>query len=189
MNDYSKVLLTSENRIKSVSPLSDNLAGKYLLPTIKIVQDVQLRGTIGNCLLVALQQMVAEGTINDAANEAYKDLLDNYIQPYMAHQVLSEIVELVANKIVNSGIMQLSDNNQTNSYRPDKNDLKLTYLRHADSYKRLLQEFLLANQASFPELTECECNRIKENLHTAYSGGLWLGYSRGKMTDRGCSCK
>ena len=186
MNDYSKVLLTSENRIKSVSPLSDNLAGKYLLPTIKIVQDVQLRGTIGNCLLVALQQMVAEGTINDAANEAYKDLLDNYIQPYMAHQVLSEIVELVANKIVNSGIMQMSDEHQSNSYRPDKNDLKLTYLRHADSYKRILQEFLLAHKDSFPELDECECQRINDNLRTAYSGGIWAGGPRGKMYPRPC---
>ena len=189
MNDYTNVLLTSENRIKSISPLSDNLAGKYILPTIKIVQDVHLRTTIGSCLLTALQQMIAEGTINDEKNLIYKDLLDNYIQPYMAHQVLSEIVELVANKIVNAGVMQMSDEHQNNSYRPDKNDLKLTYLRHADSYKRLLQEFLLANSAAFPELTECECSRIKENLHTAYSGGIWLGYSRGKMNGRGCDCR
>ena len=186
MNDYSKVLLTSENRIKSVSPLSDNLSGKYLLPTIKVVQDVQLRTTIGSCLLTALQQMVAEGTINDSGNTAYKDLLDNYIQPYMGHQVLSEIVELVANKIVNAGIMQTSDEHQTNSYRPDKNDLKLTYLRHADSYKRLLQEFLLAHRESFPELDECTCSQIRSNLQTANSGGLWLGGPRGKMYPRPC---
>lgn len=189
MNDYTNVLLTSENRIKSISPLSDNLAGKYLLPTIKIVQDVHLRTTIGSCLLTALQQMIAEGTINDEKNLIYKDLLDHYIQPYMAHQVLSEIVELVANKIVNAGVMQMSDEHQNNSYRPDKNDLKLTYLRHADSYKRLLQEFLLAHASEIPELTDCECNRIRENLHTAYSGGIWLGYSRGKMNGRGCDCR
>lgn len=186
MNDYTNVLLTSENRIKSISPLSDNIAGKYLLPTIKVVQDVQLRTTIGSCLLTALQQMIAEGTINDGEHEVYKDLLDNYIQPYMAHQVLSEIVEFVANKIVNAGVMQMSDEHQNNSYRPDKNDLKLTYLRHADSYKRLMQEFLLENSSLIPELTDCECKRIRENLHTAYSGGIWLGYTRGRMKPRPC---
>lgn len=187
MSDYTKVLLTSENRIKSVSPLSDNLSGKYLLPTIKLVQDVQLRTTIGSCLLTALQQMVAEKTIDNPENEIYKDLLDNYIQPYMAHQVLSEIVELVANKIVNAGVMQTNDEHQNNSYRPDKNDLKLTYLRHADSYKRLLQEFLLANQANLPELEECTCAQLRSNLQTANSGGLWLGGPRGKMYPRSCN--
>ena len=186
MNDYTNVLLTSENRIKSISPLSDNLAGKYLLPTIKIVQDVHLRTTIGSCLLTALQQMIAEGTINDEKNLIYKDLLDNYIQPYMAHQVLSEIVELVANKIVNAGVTQVNDEHQNNSYRPDKNDLKLTYLRHADSYKRLMQEFLLQHASEIPELEECICSQIRSNLQTANSGGLWLGGPRGKMYRRPC---
>ena len=186
MNDYTNVLLTSENRIKSISPLSDNLAGKYLLPAIKIVQDVQLRNTIGKCLLETLQEMIAEKTIGDPENEAYKDLLDNYIQPYIGYQVLSELVELVANKIVNAGVMQTNDEHQNNSYRPDKNDLKLTYLRHADSYKRLMQEYLLANAEAFPELTECECSRLRDNLNTAYSGGVWLGGPRGKMYRRPC---
>lgn len=186
MSDYTNVLLTSENHIKSISPLSDNLAGKYLLPTIKLVQDIELRGTIGSCLLNALLQMVGEGTITATTNEAYKDLLDNYIQPYMTYQVLSEVTDIVANKVVNAGVMQMSDEHQDNSYREDKNDLKLQYLRFADSYKRLMQEFLLENKGAFPELTECECNRIMENLRTAHSGGLWLGGRRGKMYRRPC---
>ena len=74
MNDYTNVLLTSENRIKALSPLSDSLSGKYLLPTIKIVQDVELRMTIGDCLLNALLQMVGDGSIKDEEHMAYKDL-------------------------------------------------------------------------------------------------------------------
>lgn len=189
MADYTKVLLSSENYIKSISPLSDNLAGKYLLPTIKLVQDIELRGTIGSCLLNALLQMVAEDTISDTSNEAYKELLDNYIRPFMTYQVLSEATDIVANKVVNAGVMQMSDEHQDNSYRADKNDLKLYFLRKADSYKRILQEFLLAHLDAYPELTECDCNRIRENLHSAYSGGIWLGWSRGKMGNRGCSCR
>lgn len=186
MSDYTNVLLISENRIKSLSPLSDNLAGKYLLPTIKLVQDIELRGTIGSCLLNALLQMVGEGTISASTNEAYKDLLDNYIQPYMTYQVLSEITDIVANKVVNAGVMQMDDEHQSNSYRTDKNDLKLTYLRHADSYKRLLQNFLLDNRKSFPELEECVCSMLLSNLRTAHSGGLWLGGPRAKMYPRPC---
>ena len=184
--EYTNVLLIGENRIKSLSPLSDNLSGKYLLPTIKIVQDVQLRGTIGSCLLTAIQQMIAEGTIGNPENEAYKDLLDNYIQPYMTYQTLSELVEILANKLVNAGVTQVNDEHQNNSYRDEKNDLKLNYLRHADSYKRLLQEFLLNNQKAFPELKDCDCSRLRDNLNTAYSGGVWLGGPRGKMYRRPC---
>lgn len=189
MTNCNNVLLTSENHIKSISPLSDSLSGKYLLPTIKIVQDVELRMTIGDCLLNALLQMVGDGSIKDEEHIAYKDLLDNYIQPYMTYKVLSEVTDIVANKIVNAGVMQMSDEHQVNSYRADKNDLKLYYLRQADSYKRILQEFLLENSKAFPELTECECNRIKDNLHSAYSGGVWLGYTRGKDKGRGCGCR
>lgn len=189
MTNYSNVLLTSENRIKSISPLSDNLAGKYLLPTIKIVQDIELTGTIGNCLVQSLQEKIAEKTIDATENEAYKDLLNIYIQPYLTYMVLSNLTDILANKLVNAGVMQMSDEHQVNSYRADKNDLKLYYLRQADSYKRILQEFLLANSQAFPELTECECNRIKDNLHSAYSGGVWLGYTRGKDKGRTCGCR
>lgn len=186
MSDYSNVLLTSEKHIKSISPLSDNLAGKYLLPTIKLVQDIELRGTIGSCLLTSLQEKIGGGSISGTSNEAYKDLLDNYIQPYMSYQVLSEITDIVANKVVNAGVMQVNDEHQNNSYRTDKNDLKLQFLRFADSYKRMMQEFLLKNRSAFPELEECVCERIVANLHSAQSGGLWLGAARGKMYRRPC---
>lgn len=184
MNDYTNVLLTSENRIKALSPLSDNLAGKYLLPTIKIVQDIHLADTIGKCLVRTLQEMIAEKTLDE--NEAYKDLLNIYIQPYLTYMVLSNLTDILANKLVNAGVMQMDDEHQNNSYRTDKNDLQLYYLRQADSYKRILQEFLLQNRDAFPELDECECNRIKDNLNTAYSGGVWLGGPRGKMYRRPC---
>ena len=182
--DYTNVLLTSENRIKALSPLSDNLSGKYLLPTIKICQDIHLTDTIGKCLVRTLQEMIAEKRLDE--NEAYKDLLNTYIQPYLTYMVLSNLTDILANKLVNAGVMQMDDIHQTNSYREDKNDLKLYYLRQADSYKRILQEFLLQNSKAFPELTDCECNRIRDNLHSAYSGGIWLGYTRGRMKPRPC---
>lgn len=184
--DYTNVLLTSEKHIKSISPLSDNLAGKYLQPSIKLMQDIELSLTIGKCLLTTLQQMIAEGTINEPENEAYKELLDTYIQPYLTYMVLSNLTDILANKLVNAGVMEMNDEHQNNSYRTDRNDLKLFYLRHADSYKRILQEFLLENSKTFPELTECDCQRIKDNLHTAYSGGIWLGGNRAKMYRRPC---
>jgi len=186
MSNSKEVLLTSENYIKSTTPLSDSLAGKYLLPTIKICQDIELRNCIGTCLLSSLQEKIVSGDIEKEGNEAYKDLLDIYVQPYLSYLVLSNITDIVANKVVNAGVMQTDDEHQTNSYRTDKNDLKLTFLRFSDSYKRLLQEFLLNNSTAFPELKECDCQRIRENLHTAYSGGLWLGGRRGKMYRRPC---
>lgn len=188
MDDFTKVLLTSENHIKSVSPLSDNLAGKYILPTIKLVQDIELAGVIGNCLLRALQEKVADDSIKLPENLAYKDLLDHFIQPYMTYMVLSEVTDLVANKIANAGVVQTDDEHITNSYREERNDLKLTYLRYADSYKRIMQAFLLENRNALPELEDCVCERIISNLNTAYSGGLWLGGRRGKTGPRSCGC-
>ena len=52
------VLLISEDYIKSTTNISDNLANDYLLPSIKLAQDVDLESTIGTQLLKKLQKEV-----------------------------------------------------------------------------------------------------------------------------------
>lgn len=181
MNEYANVLLTSENYIKSISNISDNMAGKYLLPAIKIVQDIRLKEIIGSCLLVYLQELVSEGTISDDANVWYKTLLDEYIQPFIANQTLVEIVDIVANKITNAGLVQVTDEHITQTYASDRNTLKDHYQRIADSYKRMLREYLYKYRSHFPELDSCTCENLCSLLGSEYTGGIWLGGARGRM--------
>ena len=72
----AEILLSSEKFIKETTNVSDNLSGKYLLPSLREAQEIGLRGILGDCLLAKLKQLVKENEIGLPVNEAYKDLLD-----------------------------------------------------------------------------------------------------------------
>ncbi len=61
----TEILLSSEAFIKSVSSISDNVAGKYILPSLREAQEIGLRGILGDCLLDALKERKAAGKLVD----------------------------------------------------------------------------------------------------------------------------
>lgn len=180
----NNILLTSEAYVKTITQIDDNLAGKYLLPTLRIVQDIRLKEIIGDCLLKFLQQLIAENHISEEAYVWYKDLLDNYIQPYLAHQALVEMVDVIANKITNAGLVTVTDEHIQQTYATDRNSLKEHYQRIADSYKLQMAKFLVKNRTQFPELDNCSCESLNGLTGNAYTGGLFLDGVRGKMYPR-----
>ena len=73
----AEILLSSEQFVKSVTSISDNVAGKYLLPSLREAQDVGLRGIIGDTLLAKLKQLVADGQLSGI----YRELVDRTSSP------------------------------------------------------------------------------------------------------------
>lgn len=184
----AEVLLTSETFIKSVSSISDNLAGKYIKPSIREAQDVKFRGIVGDGLLAKLKELVAAGTITAEANVAYKALLDR-AQYFISYCAITEIAEKVTFKIANAGVIKTGDENVQVSTEPDMAKVREYYQAKADSCCLDLQNFLLNNRDAYPELGECDCRRIHANLYSAASCGIWLGGPRGKGPGRRGCCK
>lgn len=137
--EHKNVLLISEDYLKTESFLDDNVSGKYLLTAIKLAQDVELQSIIGTVLLESIQKKVLDNQIDGSENKAYKKLLDEYIQPFLLYQVLSEIVIPISYKMSNFGVMQSSDEKD---YAVDNKQINLvrTYYRDkANVYKERLQ--------------------------------------------------
>ena len=88
---HRNVLLISEDYLKTESFLDDNVSGKYLLTAIKMAQDIELQSIIGTNLLHSIQKKVFDNVIDLEDNKRYKDLLDNYIQPFLLYQVLQSL--------------------------------------------------------------------------------------------------
>ena len=78
-----EVLLTSEAFVKSQMSISDNVAGKYILPSIREAQDDGLREILGDNLYEAIKQKYA-----DDARNAGHDGMD-----YMVLRAFFEAVE------------------------------------------------------------------------------------------------
>ena len=179
--NYNDVLLISEDYIKSITNISDNLANDYLLPSIKLAQDVDLEGTIGTQLLEKIQELIYNNDISNQENEMYKLLLDKYIQPYLAYCTIQHLVPTVAYKLVNQGIVRTDDEKSYNVTSNEVDKLIDYYSHLSNTYKKRLQLFLIANYNEFPELLNWKSIAdIRANLYSAAGCNVNLGGPRGK---------
>lgn len=179
----AEVLLSSEKFIKSVTNISDNLAGKFLLPSLREAQDISLKTILGESLIHKLKDLLKAGQIDNPSNAWYKRLLDE-CQYYLAYTTIVEITNKVSYKIGNAGVKVTSDENLTPASQDEIIKQQYYYQAKADAYCYQLQGWLLENKVNFPELTETHCRRIKATLLSAASCGLYLGGARGKKARR-----
>lgn len=182
----AEILLTSEVFVKSVSNISDNVAGKYILPSIREAQEIKLKSILGSCLLSALKTMVNNDTLG--ANPMYKELVDQ-CQYFLAYSAIVEILPRVSYKVGNFGVSKSTDENLQVATQDEIAKQEFFYQSKADYYALELQQWVLDNKSSFPELDECQCGKIRSNLYSAATCGLWLGGPRGRIIPSNrCKC-
>ena len=169
-----KVLLCSEDYIKSNSALNDNLFGKFLTPSIMEAQDINLQTYLGECLYKTILGMVADGSIAASANESYKALLDDYIQPYLLYQIQANIVPVLNVKMTNIGSV-VSKDEYINTLSQGNIELVQSDFQHkADFYGQRMLNFILNHSNEF-NLDECACKELNAHLNSAASTTIWLG--------------
>ena len=149
-------LLINETDIKAFSVVADNLDSKYIAPAIIAVQDVHLEHMIGSKLIEKLGILIQNEALDEAGNELYKELLEEYVQPYMLNKCVAEIMIQSYAKIRNAGIVQFNDTNQTSNSIEDVNFLRNHYDGIASTYAVRLSVYLWKNRKNIPEYT-CEC--------------------------------
>lgn len=172
------VLLTNDSLIKSTTNIFDNVNGNYLLPSIKLSQDIDLEEVIGTELLRKLQSDVSDNRFE----EKYKTLLDEYVVPYLNYATIVRLIPTVAFKITNAGVTKTDDEKMTNLTVNEIDKVEAEYRHIADVYKNRLQRYLIANHSDYPELNKNNTiDKIKQNLYSSASCGIVLGGCRGKI--------
>ena len=172
----AEILLTSEAFVKSVTNVSDNLAGKYILPSIREAQEQGLKSILGDCLLSKVKHLFN----TDSLEGIYKELVD-HCQYYLAYAAIVEVTNKVSFKIGNFGIAKSTDENLQVASYDEIVKMQYYYQTKVDAYCLELQQWLLQNKESIPELTESQCKKLSSNLHSAASCGIFLGGGRGKI--------
>ena len=171
----AEILLTSESFVRSVTNVSDNLAGKYILPSIREAQEQGLKSILGDCLLSKVKQLIS----SNALDGKYKELVD-HCQYYLAYAAIVEVTNKVSFKIGNFGVAKSQDENLQVASYDEIVKMQYYYQTKVDAYCLELQTWLLDNKGSFPELNECHCRKLSSNLYSAASCGIFLGGARGK---------
>lgn len=172
----AEVLLTSESFVKSVTSISENVFGNYLLPSIREAQETSLRGVLGDSLTDRLKEVVSSP---ETSEKKYLDLIDK-LQYFLAYSTIVKLIPKVQFKIGNAGVIKTTDENiQTATFSEIEKTI-FNYQNQADVECRKIQQWLLKNYSDYPELSENDCRSIRANLTSAASCGLWLGGARGK---------
>lgn len=176
----AEILLSSEAFVKSVTSASDNLSGKYILPSLREAQEIGLKGILGDDLLSKLKSLIKAGTLDDESNAAYKTLVD-HCQYYLAYMTIVEVTNKISYKIGNFGVTKTQDENLQVATQDEIAKMQYYYQSKADSCCLALQNYLLEHKSAYPELTECCCHKIESNLRSAATCGIFLGGARGKI--------
>jgi hypothetical protein len=179
----AEILLSSEAFVKRVTSASDNLSGKYILPSLREAQEIGLRGILGDDLLAKLKTLIKDGTLESESGGVYKTLVD-HCQYYLAYMTIVEVTNKVSYKVGNFGVTKTQDENLQVASQDEIAKMQYYYQSKADACCLDLQNFLLEYRKDYPELTECASHKIESDLHSAASCGIFLGGARGRRLPR-----
>lgn len=157
-----KVLLINPNDVKSVA-VDMNIAGEYLVAAIQEAQEIDLVETIGSRLYKGLQSRVAE----QAIEEPYKTLLDDYISNFLKYAAEARLIPIVSYKTTNAGVVTTGDTNLSNADYSTVKLLQDDAVFKRDVYKKRMQEWLCENYSAFEEFKSCSCAEVKEQLYSS----------------------
>ena len=170
-------LLVSENFVKNISPISDNLSGKYLLTAIREAQEVHLKSILGSALLDKCKALIVSGDIERA--QPYAELVER-CRYYLAYWATAEGAMKVSYKVANAGVVRTTDEHLSAPSFAEVALVEKQFKNKAEFYCTELQRWLCANASQYPELTQGDCERIGAHLRTSASCGIFLGGARGK---------
>lgn len=168
-------LIFQEEFVKGLLPLSENVAGGYLRTAMFEAQEIDLKAIVGACLLDKLKAVADEGGLEPTI---YTTAIDKCLF-YLAYRTLARLIPKVSYKIASAGTYQVDDERTQPLTEAMVNSLVDEYTNSADFFAYELQGWLLSNKGELPELCGCDCDRIKSNLISAASCGIWLGGWRG----------
>lgn len=160
-NEYRTVLFLSPRTVKNNTIIGEEVNEDMIRVAVRQVQDIDLNKIIGSALLQKLQQLIAQGTIAEESNTAYKVLLDEYILPYMQSMVVASISFDLAYKWRNKGVITTSDERIENTPYDDVARLVQKHKVNAAAYREYLVKFLCAHSNDYPELcSSCDCGAL-----------------------------
>ena len=193
MDSIKKIMLISPDTVKSASYVNYNVDDGTIGASIREGQEIHLQSIIGSNMLYRLQQLVKaqmDGLmdgIDAEENELYKELLDDYIEPYLANKIQALLCMPISMKIRNLGVVKTGDTNVDGPSLKDVMALQTRYNGMAARYATYLSKYLCAHVKDFPELTQGDCGCglfIKPVLgKTFVETGLVLGGN-----DSVCGC-
>lgn len=154
----NKVLLISEDTLKTYSYINDNVQTDELRYAVLTSQNIEIQESLGTNLYDKMLNLVETGDIQLSGNTKYKVLLEKYIQPALIGYSLHRALENFIAKFMSVGLVQ----NRSEQGNPI--DFKLflhmkTQAKYdADFQANLLRRHLIFKSGLYPEYNNGNLN-------------------------------
>lgn len=182
--EYYNTLLISPQELKGESLINNNVDEKPLSVMVQTAQEIYLCKIIGTALFRKLQELVYNKikgltpTIDTEGNETYKELLEDYIKPYLKYHVMKSFLIENTYKMRNAGVMRMQDTNVMANDLDTLKYLEKHYNSYVAEYEDRLSKFICANKEQLPEVSAEVMPYLEEPQSGetfSNTGGLWLG--------------
>ena len=147
----SYVLFISEAKLKASTAISLSVDNAILLPYVLQSQQLYVKTKLGTDLYKKLEALITAGTVGNVGNEAYKTLLDDYIQTMLVNYALWHCIPFLRFKIENGNIYSKTSDNGTAISTEEAQHLREEVLNTAQYFTERMIDYICNNSTLFPE--------------------------------------
>ena len=165
-----KALFISSTELKKKSFIDGSVDSNKLLQYIELAQDIHIQNYLGGRLYKHIEQLIVDGTISDASNSIYKDLLDDYIKPMHIWYSQAVYVPYSSFQIDNGGLFKHTSENAETVQREDLDYLTRKSLANAEFYAKRFLDYMCVNYTLFPEYSNNTTEDMKPETNNFNSG-------------------
>ena len=162
-------ILISEQRVKQITNLDDNVRVDEITPFIIQAQDLYLQDTLGTKFFNRLKDGVVANDLN--ANE--QTLLNDYIGSMLANYALYLMLPGLKYKLVEKGIVSGQSEETGATSLDELKYLRQTVLDTAEFYDKRLRQFLCdVDSGTYPQYDSPGNDGMMPNDDSPYFAGL-----------------
>ena len=141
----------SETKLRQFTDLNNNVDTELLRNAVRESQDIEIQRLIGTILYEKLISDVDSDTLTGA----YKTLMDDYIQNALLYYAYYYALEDIYLRPRNNGLLiPQGGENSASADGTWYNRKRQSVRNKAEWYAEKLTEYLIDNQASYPEITQ-----------------------------------
>jgi hypothetical protein len=169
-----KALFITTNDLKQRSIISGAVDPDKIVQFIEVAQDTHIQNYLGGKLYKKMQTLITGGTLNDAANADYKNLLDTYIKPMLIWFAQADYIPFAAFQISNGGVYKHRSENSDSVSMDEINMLTKRALETAEFYSRRFMDYMDHYSYLYPEYLESSNEDMMPDKDVNF-GGIFLG--------------
>ena len=164
------VLFISEEKLKDSTAINLNVDPNLLLPYVRQAQKLYVEPKLGTQLTQKLKDLITDGEIGDAGNEAYKTLLDDYIGDMLPNWAFYHAVPFLRFKIENGNIYSKTSETGNALSTEESQSLREEVSNTAQYYTERLIDYICNNTSSFPEYNTNTGADVNPDQNAYYNG-------------------